>query len=138
MSKYFGKCFGPFTRASKFLTKMPLLFVIKICFTIKVNSVCGAGRDTKNLCHKFNSQGPALRILGVKVAIPKFQGPIFRVLGVRVTWPRVSESQVLGPESQGLRVPGLRARGLRSQDPWPWVSGPDVRLYLKRVLVRFL
>ena len=85
MSKYFGKCFGPFTRASKFLTKMPLLFVIKICFTIKVNSVCGAGRDAKNLCHKFNSQGPALRILGVKVAIPKFQGPIFRVLGVRVT-----------------------------------------------------
>ena len=138
MSKYFGKCFGPSTRASKFLTKMPLLFVTKICFTIKVNSVCGAGRDTKNLCHKFNSQGPALRILGLKVAIPKSHGPIFRVLGVRVPCPRVSESQVLGPESQGLRVPALRARGLRSHGPWPWVSGPDARLYLKRVLVRFL
>ena len=58
-----------------------------------------------NLRHKFNSQGPSLRILGLRVAISKSQGPISRFLGVRVP-----ESQGLGfqnPGSQGLRVSGL-------------------------------
>ena len=73
MSKYFGKCFGPSTRAPKFWTQMPSLFIIKICFTNKVNSICSAGWDTRNLCHKFNFQGSALRILGLRVASPKFQ-----------------------------------------------------------------
>ena len=93
MSKYFGKCFGTSTRAPTILTKMPQLFVTKTCFTIKVNSVCGASRDTRNLRQKFNSQGPALKILDLRVAISKFQGPISRV-----------------PESQGsgFRVSGYR------------------------------
>ena len=104
--EYFGKCFGLFTGASNFLTEMSQLFIIKICFTIKVNSICGAGRDTWNLRHKFNSQGPALRILGLRVAISKSQGPISRVLGVRV--PR-------------LRVPGSQGTSSR-------VSGPEFRL----------
>ena len=93
---------------------MPQLFIIKICFAIKVNSICGAGRDTWNLRHKFDSEGPALRILGLRVAISKSQGPISRVLCVRVP--------VLGS-----RVPELRVSGswdLRSQGPRSPVSGP--------------
>ena len=113
--KCFDKCFGPSTRASKFLTQMPQPI---ICFTIKVNSICGAGRDTWNLRHKFNSQGPALRILGLRVAISKAQGPISRVLCVRVPGSWVSESRVSGSLVLGSLVSGLRS----------WVSGPDFTL----------
>ena len=66
---------------------MPQLFIIKICFAIKVNSICGAGRDTWNLRHKFHSQGPALRILGLRIAISKSQRPISRVLCLSVPVP---------------------------------------------------
>ena len=121
MSKYFGKCFGPSTRAPKFLTQMTSFFIIKICFTIKVNSICGAGRDTLNLRHKFNSQGPALRILGLRVAISKFQGPISRVLGVKVPC---------------LKLPGVGVSGscgFRSR-----VTGPDFRLCRKGLIVQVL
>ena len=90
----------------------------KLCFIIKVSTIYGAGRDTTNPCHKFNSQGLALRILGLMVICPKFQGPISRVLCVRVPCPRFPESQSHG--SQGLR-PG-------SQGPGSQVSGPDFRL----------
>ena len=67
------------------------------------------GQDTWNLHHKFNFQGPALRILGLRVAISKSQGPISRVLGVRVPGRRVPGSQVAefrvsGPGVSGLRV----------------------------------
>ena len=112
----------------KFSTQMPWLFIIKICFTIKVNSVCGAGRDIRNLCHKLNSQGPALRILCLSVASPRDPVP--------GSW--VSRSQFQGPEcqgpvSQGPRVPSPRvsdpgSQGSRSQGPWSRVSGPDFRL----------
>ena len=63
------------------------------------------------MCHKFNSQGPALRILDLRVANAKSQGPSFRVLGVRVPvlGSQVSESQ--GLESQCPWVPGLRILG---------------------------
>ena len=71
----------------KFSTQKPKLFIIKICFTIKVNSICDASQDTRNLCHKFNSQGLALRIQGLSVASLKSQEPIFGVLGVRVSVP---------------------------------------------------
>ena len=63
------------------------------------------GRDTRILCHKFNSQGTALRILGLRVPSPRdpvpgswvsvfhgpwfqgprCQGPVFRVSGSRVS-----------------------------------------------------
>ena len=64
------------------------------------------GQDTRNLRHKFNYQGPALKILGLRVAIFKSQGPIFRFLGVRV------------PESQSPRVPGSRVPGVRVSGFW--------------------
>ena len=123
MSKNFGKCFDLFTWASKFLTQMPQLFIIKICFAIKVNSICGAGRDTWNLRHKFHSQGSALRILGLRVAISMFQRPISRAVSER-------------PSSRVpcFWVPGSRVSGswdLRSQGPRSRVSGPDIWLSQK-------
>ena len=92
---------------------MSQLFIIKICFTIKVNTICGAGRDTRNLCHEFISQGPALSILSLRAVSHKshFQGPSSRVRGVKFPRPRV-------PNSQSPRVPGSRF----------WVSGPNFRL----------
>ena len=78
------------------------------------------GWDTWNLRHKFNSQGPTLRILGLRVAISKSLGPISSVLGVKVPVPRswmsgsrVPELRVSGSQSPG--VLGLMVRGPRSQ-----------------------
>ena len=81
MSNYIGKCFGPSTRARKLWAQMPHLFIIKICFTIEVNSIPAAGWDTRNPHHKFNSQGPALRILGPRA--PEYQTPKSRVPDLR-------------------------------------------------------
>ena len=79
---------------------------MKICFTIEINSICDAGQDTWNLHHKFNSHGPALRILGLRVAISNSQGPISRLLGVKCPMSQSLGSQDLG--SQGPGVSGLR------------------------------
>ena len=73
------------------------------------------GWDTRNLCHKFISQGPALKILDLRVASPKFQGSSSRVLDVRVPCPRVPESRVLGLRVPGPKVPGLRVLSPGSQ-----------------------
>ena len=83
------------------------------------------GQDTWNLRHKFNSQGPALRILGLRVAISNFQGPgcqglmsqspSSRVLGVRVPYSRVPDSQ--GNGSQSLKVLGPGVPGLSVSSP---------------------
>ena len=101
----------------KFSIRMPYLFIIKICFIIKVNSICGAGRDTKNLCHKSNSQSPALRILDLRVANLKSQGSSSGVLGVRVPVPGswVSGSRVVGSWSTSSQIPESRIPGLRVQ-----------------------
>ena len=105
---------------------MAWLFIIKICFTIKINSVCGVGRDTRNLCHKFNSQGSALRILGLRVArvlFSKVPCPIVPVPGSWVSWSYVSGSQSLMvpesriPESQDNGSKGPRILGLRVTSP---------------------
>ena len=88
-------------------------------------------RDTRNLFHKFNSQGPAFRILDLRVATPKSQGPSSRVLGVRVSCRRVLEPQVPGLRVLNLSVLGSRVSGPQSpgsQDPGSRVSGPDFRL----------
>ena len=113
---------------------MPKLFIIKICFTIEINSSCGAGQDTWNLRHKFNSQGPALRILGLRVAISNSQGTISRVLGVRVPCPRfpVRGSWVSG--SQSTRVPGSRLPESRVSGSRVSGSGvPGLRILRSRV-----
>ena len=118
---------------------MPYLFIIKICFTIKVNSICGAGRDTRNLCHKFSYKGSALRIFGSQRHKSQFQGIQFQgpgcqglmsqVLGCqgpRFPGYRVSEFWV--SRSQGFQVSGLRVPGLKLSEPGFRVSGPDFRL----------
>ena len=64
------------------------------------------GLDTWNLRHKFNFQGPALRILGLRVPISKSHSPTSRVLGARVPCPRAQSPGSQGPEVAGLRVPG--------------------------------
>ena len=114
MSKYFGiliHLLEPLGFRLRF-------FIIKICFTFKVNTICGAGRDTRSLCQKFNSQDPTLRILGLRVASPKFQGPNSRVPCPRILCPRVPEFQDLGP-----RAPDPGSQVSESQ-----VSGVDFRL----------
>ena len=141
MSKYFGKCFDPSSRAPKSLTLMPQLFIIKICFTIKVNSICRAGYLES--ASQVKSQGPAVRILCCRVAIPKSQGPISRVLGVRVPCSRVpvpgswvSGSRVLGsrsPSVSGPKVPGFRVLGLRV--PGSWVLDPRIPGLGSQVLI---
>ena len=113
----------------KFSTRMPYLFIIKICVTIKVNSICGAGRDTRNLCHKFSSQGPALRILDLRVANSKSQGSSSGVLGVRVPVPGslVSGSCVIGSWSPRSLIPESQvseSEGLEFQCP----RVPDLRI----------
>ena len=102
---------------------MPQLFIIKICFTIKINSVCSVGQDTWNLRHKFNSQGHALRILGLRVTIANSQGLISRVLGVRVQCSRVPT-----PRVPGLRVSGSWVSG--SWGPGSQVSGPGSQVLI--------
>ena len=77
--KYLVKYFGPSTRVSKFLTHMPQLLLSKFASQLKlIQSVVGIGcqsQDTRNLCHKFNSQCPGLRVLGLRVEGSKPQGP---------------------------------------------------------------
>ena len=87
-------------------------------FTNKVNTICGAGRNTRNLCHKFNCQGSAFRILGLRVVSPESQALNFRVLSVKVLCPRVP---VPGSWVSGSRVPGTQSPRLLG--PRSWVSG---------------
>ena len=94
---------------------MPQLFIIKISLTIKVNSICRTGQDTWNLRHKFNSKDPAVRVLGLGVAISKFQGPISRFLGVRV--PESQDPRFQSPGSQVLRVLGSQISDLSVLGP---------------------
>ena len=105
MSKYFGNFLVHLLEPLSFRLRCISFLLSKLCFIIKVSTIYGVGRDTKNPCHNFNSQGLALRILGFRVICPKFQGPISRVLCVRVPCPRFPESQghgSQGPGSQGL------------------------------------
>ena len=97
-------------------------FVIKICFTVEINSICRAGQGT----YKFNSQDTALRFLGLRVAISNSQGPISKVPGVRVPCPRIP---VRGSFVSGSRVPGsqlLEPRVSVFQGPGSQVSGSQV------------
>ena len=106
-----------------FRLRCPGFLLSKLCFIIKISTICGAGQDTRNLCHKFNSQDLALRILSFRVTCPKSQGPSSRVLGVRVLCPRVPESYSPRFLVLGLRIPGLRSQDPGSKSSWPQGSG---------------
>ena len=116
MSKYFGKCFGPSTRAPKFLTQMPELFIIKIWFTIKVNLWCGSGYLES-------------------VSQVQFSGSCSQDCGSQGRNFQVPETHIQGPGCQGskilcLRVPGLRSQGPRVPGPSSQVLILDYALFL--------
>ena len=75
-----------------------LICPLKICFTNKVNTICGVGQLLAADSQGRKSQGPG----------SQFQSPRFP-----------------GPRASGLRVPGFRVSGLRVLS---LVSGPDLRL----------
>ena len=106
-----------------FRLRCPGLLLSKLWFIIKVSTICGAGQDTINLCHKFNSQGLDLGILGFRVTCPKFQEHSVRVPCPRVPVP---ESWVSWYRVPGPKVPRSQVSGSRVSESW--VSGPDFRL----------
>ena len=136
MSKYFGKCFGPSTQAteSSFWLSYPSFLLSKFTSQLKlIQSVVLAG--ILGIC----VTSWILRILCLRVTIPKSQGPISRVLGVRVPCPRVPVSgawvsgsrvprshspRFQGPGSQSLRVLGRKVPGFR----FPSLMVPGLRL----------
>ena len=93
-----------FIRAHTFSTHMPCPF--KICFTNKVDTICGEGQLLVT-----GSQGPITRIPGVRIPCLRVASPKAQDFSSRVPRSHVSGSQ--GPGSQG---------------PRSRVSGPDFRL----------
>ena len=74
------KYFGPSTRAPKFSTQMPWLFIIKICFTINVNTIFGVGQLSGSWISGSQVPNPRVSVLsshipGSRVASPKVPGP---------------------------------------------------------------
>ena len=113
-------------RAHTFSTHMPCPF--KICFTNKVDAICGEGQLLVT-----GSQGPITRVPGVRIPCPRVASPKAQDFSSRVPRSHVSGSQ--GPGSQSLESQGLRFLGLRSQGPRSRVSGPDFRLcHFSRVI----
>ena len=106
-------------RTHTFSTHMPCPF--KICFTNKVNAICGGGQLlVTGWVPRSHYEGPGCQDVPCpRVASPKAQGSSSRVPGSHVSGSQCLGSQSLGsqgPGSQGLRIPGSR------------VSGPDFRL----------
>ena len=146
MSKYFGKFFGPSTRAPKFSTQMPQLFIISICFTIKawrklvqsvvwvrVLRICARSSILSVLCSGFwvsGSQVPSPRdpVPWSWVSGSQFQGPKSRVPGLKIPGSQVSGSQ--GPGSQGPSIPGLRVSRPRALGPGSQVLILDYALHV--------
>ena len=69
---------------------------------------------------KFNFHSPALRILGLRLAISKSQGPISG-----------SSSLVPCPRVPGTRIPGVRVPGSRVAGSW----GPGSQVSGSQVLI---
>ena len=89
-----------------------------------------------SLCYKFSSKGPALRILGLRAASPKFEGPRSRVLGVMVPYPRVPVPRfwVSGSSVPGSQIPrsqSPKSLGLRLRIPGSQISGPEIFSFWK-------
>ena len=116
MSKYFGKCFGPSTPASKssFWLRCPSFILSKFAsqlkliqsvVRVKILGICVTSLIMRVLLSGFwvsESQFPSPRDLFPDSWVSGSQSP--RVPGSRVHGLRDSASWVSG--SQGLRVPG--------------------------------
>ena len=94
-----------------FLFSTHMLCPFKICFTNKVNTICGGGQLLVTGSLVSGSHVPGSQVLRPRVPVPESQGT--KSQGHRVLDPRVSD---------------LRDPGLRSQGPGSRVSGPDFRL----------
>ena len=68
---------------------------LKICFTNKVNTICGGGQ----------------------LLVTGSQGPITRVLVVRISCPRVASPRAQSPSSRVSGSQGLGSQRRRSQGP---------------------
>ena len=120
MSKYFGKCFGPSTRASRasFWLRCPSFLLSKFASQLKlIQSVVRVGM--LGIC----VTSLILRVLlsgfwvsGSQFPSPRDPFPGFWVSGSRVSGsqspvPQSHVSGSQGPGSHGPRVPGLRVQG---------------------------
>ena len=99
---------------------MPCPF--KICFTNKVNAICGGGQLlVTGWVPRSHYEGPGCQDVPCpRVASPKAQGSSSRVPGSHVSGSQCLGSQSLGsqgPGSQGLRIPGSQVSGLRVPGP---------------------
>ena len=117
----------------RFWLRCPSFLLSKSASRLKlIQSVVQVG--ILGMCHKFNFQGLAPRILGLRVASPKFQEPISRVLGVRVpclivlvlgslvSGSCVPESWVSGSRvSSGSCSQDSGSQARKSQVPGSWV-----------------
>ena len=121
-------------RNPTFSTYMSQLFIVKICFTNKINIISGGGQLLVSGSQGSISRVPSIRFFVVEsqVARSQLQGPWVpssripssksrgprsgvsgsRVPDIRVPGSDVSGSQ--GPRSQCPGIPGLRVLGLRS------------------------
>ena len=123
---------------------MSQLFIVKICFTNKINIMSGGGQLLVSRSQGSISRVPSVRFF---VGSVKLQGPSSRVLEPQVQGFQVPGLGVPGPGSQGLgsqvseslhlmyqglRVPGLSVLEFRVS--WSWVLCPDFRLCLVKQL----
>ena len=123
MSKYFGKCFGPSTRApeSSFRLRCPSFLLSKFASQLKlIQSVARVG--ILGICVTMSM----LRVLfsgfwvsGLQFPSPRDSFPWSQESGFHVPGSRAPESRVSGSQVPGSQVSGF------------WVSGPDFRLCLK-------
>ena len=126
MSKYFGKCFGPSTRAPKssFWLRCPSFLLSKFASQLKliqsvvrirILRICVTSSILRVLLSEFwvsDSQFPSLSDLFPGSWVSESQSP--RVSDPRVLGLRVSGLRVLGSKVSGLRVSGSQIPGLRS------------------------
>ena len=85
-------------RVPRFSTHMPSLFVIKLCFTSIVKTICGGGQWLIS-----GSQVPGYQVVMSRVSGSQVSGflvscPRVQVSGSQVLVPRISRSQVLDPD----------------------------------------
>ena len=120
-------------RTHTFSTYMPCPF--KICFTNKVNAICGGGQLlVTGWVPRSHYEGPGCQDVPCpRVASPKAQGSSSRVPGSHVSGSQCLGSQSLGsqgPGSQGLRIPGSQVSGLRVPGPGSQVLILDYATFL--------
>ena len=106
MSKYFGKCFGPSTRAPKFLTQIPSFLLLKFASQLKlIQSVVRVGILV--IC--VTSQVFRILLSGFWVSGSQFPSPTDPFPGFWVSDSPVAWSK--SPRVSDPRVPDLRVTG---------------------------